>query len=399
MGIRSTVWLFICTAVLFTITSLKVLTVFVQNVYIVHTNNARLMDDTWIIHPPVKLCQPVTNIAFLKTHKTGSTTVSNILLRFGLRHNLNFVLPNTNLYTEDFNYLSKPGEVMNRSFVYPLPEGKEYNILMHHSVYNQTFLRELMPMNTVYISILREPFNQMMSTYEYYKVERHFLAKAPTRFNASNPISSFLENPYLYSQEGTNFTYMRNKQSQDLGFRQEHLEPSKFQEYLKSINETFTLIMILEYFDESLLLLKRQLCWDMKGIIYTPVNENIRKRKWNFTEIDRERHKLFSPIDYTIYSYFLSEFNKKLKNQKEDFDEELAYFRKLLTEVRFNCMLSKAWTVSSTQWHDTFDVTSQMCDQYGLRLRPAVGILYGRVGIPKYKVAGTAVARKGVYTF
>lgn len=36
---------------------------------------------------------PVTNIMFLKTHKTASSTVLNILFRFAERHNLSVALP------------------------------------------------------------------------------------------------------------------------------------------------------------------------------------------------------------------------------------------------------------------------------------------------------------------
>ena len=38
----------------------------------------------------------VTKIVFLKTHKTASSTVQNILFRFGEKMNLNFALPNHN---------------------------------------------------------------------------------------------------------------------------------------------------------------------------------------------------------------------------------------------------------------------------------------------------------------
>lgn len=38
----------------------------------------------------------VTKIVFLKTHKTASSTVQNILFRFGEKMNLNFALPSNN---------------------------------------------------------------------------------------------------------------------------------------------------------------------------------------------------------------------------------------------------------------------------------------------------------------
>ncbi|KAH9502255.1 Galactose-3-O-sulfotransferase 2 [Bulinus truncatus] len=168
---RTTLVLLVCvaTTVFFSITKIEVFHGYVQQFYPAHSDNIRaFIDHTPIYMPSTNQCRPVTNIAFIKTHKTGSSTMTNILMRFGLANNLNFALPNAKLFSKGFNHLSQAGEVVNRGFVYPLPEGQEYNILMHHSVYNQTFLRELMPKNTVYITILREPFSQMMSSYEYY---------------------------------------------------------------------------------------------------------------------------------------------------------------------------------------------------------------------------------------
>lgn len=37
-------------------------------------------------------CQPLKKIAFAKTHKTGSSTLQNILFRYGAKHDLNFAM-------------------------------------------------------------------------------------------------------------------------------------------------------------------------------------------------------------------------------------------------------------------------------------------------------------------
>ena len=43
-------------------------------------------------------CAKRTKIAFLKTHKCASSSVQNILMRFGLENELNFVLPSAGNY-------------------------------------------------------------------------------------------------------------------------------------------------------------------------------------------------------------------------------------------------------------------------------------------------------------
>lgn len=44
-------------------------------------------------------CQPKNHVVFLKTHKTASSTILNILYRYGDAHNLTFALP-VNMYSQ-----------------------------------------------------------------------------------------------------------------------------------------------------------------------------------------------------------------------------------------------------------------------------------------------------------
>ena len=45
-----------------------------------------------LLHDNDSKCDPRKKVAFQKTHKTASTTIQNILLRFGRDNDLNFVL-------------------------------------------------------------------------------------------------------------------------------------------------------------------------------------------------------------------------------------------------------------------------------------------------------------------
>ena len=105
--------------------------------------NDLLSDDT-----PPPPCKPVNNILFLKTHKTGSSTVTNILNRYGDTRDLMFALPiSRSLY----------------SFFWPRPFqlrftqafGRAPNILCNHARYNKVPMNWLFPKTTTrYITIL-----------------------------------------------------------------------------------------------------------------------------------------------------------------------------------------------------------------------------------------------------
>ena len=45
-----------------------------------------------------RTCLPQRKIAFAKTHKTASSTVQNVLLRYGLANGLEFLLPPVHNY-------------------------------------------------------------------------------------------------------------------------------------------------------------------------------------------------------------------------------------------------------------------------------------------------------------
>ena len=117
-------------------------------------------------------CKPVNNILFLKVHKTGSSTVTNIFNRYGDKRDLIFALP-----TED-------------SFHWPLRFEASYattfggapHILCNHARYNRAPMHFLFPKETTrYITMLRDPPTQLESVFNYYDIyiERLFSHKVP----------------------------------------------------------------------------------------------------------------------------------------------------------------------------------------------------------------------------
>lgn len=116
-------------------------------------------------------CQPKKNIMFLKTHKCASSTVQNILMRYGDARNLTFVLP------ADGNYLGHPVK-FTTNLTLPLPSTfstKEYNIFCHHTRWQEDTTVKLMPLNTVYVSILKEPAAMFESMYNWVKLPERWV--------------------------------------------------------------------------------------------------------------------------------------------------------------------------------------------------------------------------------
>ena len=110
-----------------------------------------------------RTCEPHKNILYLKTHKTGGSTVTNILNRFGESRDLNFVLPKIG-----HNRLDWPFKFTENSY-YPL-NGTVPNILCNHARFNHDVMSDIMPSDSFYVTILRHPVAQFESAFSYLKL-------------------------------------------------------------------------------------------------------------------------------------------------------------------------------------------------------------------------------------
>lgn len=87
-------------------------------------------------------CQPKNHIVFLKTHKTASSTILNILYRYGDSHNLTFALPlnmHSQLFYPAFFAAHFVEGVRTRSV-------KEFHILCNHMRFSS---QEVSPKGTL----------------------------------------------------------------------------------------------------------------------------------------------------------------------------------------------------------------------------------------------------------
>ena len=77
-------------------------------------------------------------IAFAKTHKTGSSTLQNIFFRFGVKHNLTFALPPNKSWMFSFK------EPFNSSLVLRGPwEGMTFDMFIFHSIWNYNEMKKV----------------------------------------------------------------------------------------------------------------------------------------------------------------------------------------------------------------------------------------------------------------
>ena len=116
---------------------------------------------------------------------------------------------------------------------------------------------------------------------------------------------------------------------------------SKVAEMIQKIDSDFHLVLLVEQMEESLILLKELLCWDLIDIRYFKLNERSEEtKKSQMTSNTRARLKKWLWADYELYDYFQKKLNQliqdfgviKMKNQVNSLQD-------LNNELRKNCHL------------------------------------------------------------
>lgn len=316
-------------------------------------------------------CSKKTNVAFLKVHKAGSTTVMNIFIRFALRNDLNMVLPRRS-NGSGFNYLGY-GKTIDRKNIIPLPGNETYNILCNHVVYNKEAFDSVMPSDSVYVAIMREPKSHFISAASYYGFIPVLKKVFPELRNASAGIllDRFLRE---FSRRGDNanrgLAYVNNRQSFDFGIPQTMFRNKlDISSYIQKLDREFPLVMIMEYFDESLVLMKRLLCWDLQEILYVPLNINKGKKK-NPVQLPESSEKFlhfFDYADFQMYDHFQKRFKDQVKLQGPDFHDEVNTFKDIKDQVTKFCqskpLSNRSLTVGPTKWNSKYNLTSEDCKE------------------------------------
>ncbi|KAJ3585355.1 hypothetical protein NHX12_014076 [Muraenolepis orangiensis] len=173
---------------------------------------------------------------FLKTHKTASSTVLNMLYRFGELRELRFALP--------MGYL-----------------------LGYPHLFNAHQVEKVMPEDTFYFSILRNPLTLVVSSFAYFKDMCPAFRKADSLGDFANDPSSFYDPGLCNSHFARNLLWFDFGLDHNGNFSEELARSGE-----ALIRKTFKLILLTEYFDRSMVLLRHALCWPLDAVVSFTLN-------------------------------------------------------------------------------------------------------------------------------
>ncbi|XP_070564859.1 galactose-3-O-sulfotransferase 2-like [Ptychodera flava] len=282
-------------------------------------------------------CTETKKIVFIKTHKTGSTTLASIIERFGYTRNLSFVVPPNRKFGP---HILSSTQMFQRKMLKnsppPLNGGKYYDMLTNHVRYNRREMNAVIP-NATYLTIIRHPVKHFESSFAYFVWDR---IVTKLEGDIDDPIGAFMENPNKFLKEKFYFWWQaHNGQLFDLGIQPSRVDDEAVVDAkIRALNEEMDMVLISDYFDESLLVMKRQLCWTMDDILYIP--NAIRSQQFRrYVSKESEEEILdWNKSDFKLYQHFNRTLWRKIREYGPCFDEDLKIFRERRQQVMEQCI-------------------------------------------------------------
>ncbi|KAJ0063987.1 hypothetical protein NL108_015137 [Boleophthalmus pectinirostris] len=195
-----------------------------------------------------------------------------------------------------------------------------------------------MPHDTFYFSILRNPIPMMESIFIYYKsiaafhkkrTLDEFLNTSRTEYNSSLPNSHYAHNILAFDFGLDN----------NVTFESPDLE-KQVSNAIYAIERDFHLILISEYFEESMILLRHSLCWSLEDVVSFKLNSRSDRSRRKLSPETEDKIKKWNALDWRIYLHFNSTFWYKLDTVvgRVQLEKEISELRALQTKLAGICL-------------------------------------------------------------
>jgi len=265
----------------------------------------------------IHYCAPKKKIGFLKTHKCASSSIQNILLRYVVKNKLNVVLPNHANY---LGYNTRFNRKMIENTVWEQAH-LSYDIFLCHTQWDHNEISQVLNDHgdVFYFSVLREPVELFISFWDYYGLSHDF--KMPLEAYATSIIPNEIKfrnktkRSRGYNQMLTDFGMDFQKiMPTEVAVGKEYVATNNVLIKIKEIEKTFDLIILADskYFDDSIILLKNELCWTYEDVINLKLNSKSLSKKSTISIKAKQNIREWLWADYMLYDYFKDRFMTKL---------------------------------------------------------------------------------------
>lgn len=219
------------------------------------------------------------------------------------------------------------------------------DILCNHARLNENHMKAIMPKDTVFITILRDPVSTFVSAFESMDVANLNRIEGQ---NVIKQIEIFFHNLSKYFSNtlkslGAGTFLLRNGQFFDLGYKIQRVRTQK-QVYpiIKRLEKFFDHVLITEYFDESLILMRRKFCWDLDDVVYLKLMERT-SEETQLSATAEEKIGLYSQADGLLYEYFKQKLLQEISNQSQDFFDEVEQLKEFNRRLKEKCVAAERY--------------------------------------------------------
>ncbi|XP_077991578.1 galactosylceramide sulfotransferase-like [Glandiceps talaboti] len=105
---------------------------------------------------------------------------------------------------------------------------------------------------------------------------------------------------------------------------------------LRKLDKELDLVMLTEHYDESLVLLKKLMCWEFEDIVYQPMKVHKSEQPPITQEMMNIIRKVSAP-EVKLYDYFNRTFWKRVERYHGNFEEDLTKFHSVKKDVEKQC--------------------------------------------------------------
>jgi len=242
--------------------------------------------------------EDMRSVGFLKTHKCASSTIQNILMRWGLSHGWNFVLPSDGGYlqgTPTSSFKFRRESIQDTVWE---QKGAKYQMFCLHTTWDTQEVRETIGENAVMISIVRHPVNVFDSMWNYMKLSKAYHQSLPEFIST---LEDEPNKPRIHFEN----RFGRNQTLFDFGMNPDNMDDEKLVDaMIDTIKNDFDLIMVSERMSESKILFASVLGASAKDISSVRTNARSVKDKaasHKLTEDERRKLENWLWADMKLY--------------------------------------------------------------------------------------------------
>ena len=308
-----------------------------------------------------KQCQISTgenihNFYLIKSYKAASSTLSNMLYRYGLKHGLSFVEPQDTTTNQIF-----PFSHLDTAANYPLIPSCDniYNLSTIHSRFEgKDKLEKTMPIGTIIIASVRNPISQFRSSFNFFDTGKR-LEKKGVNF------ARFIEDPLKFSRMYLGFPkefvileepkelLLWNQQSQVFGLydfkipagigRKNILENKNYQmkieKFLERVDREVDFVFIAERFMESMAIFREMFGLEYSDVAHFQINLSAQNNSVDKLKKQQQDQIIeFCYIDWLLYQKMLVKFEKIKSNLRYDLSYEIDIIQRLNARIAQYCV-------------------------------------------------------------